>query len=165
MLSAETSVGQFPFDSVNFMTKIIAEIEQKFNQKSDSLEIPADIKQNISDAMAKASVVIAEQIKASAIVAYTSSGFTAKNIAKYRPVTPIIVLTDSPNIQRRMQSFIWGVKAICIQPENNHENIFEKFSEILKNISSIKNGDFVVFIAGLTAKKIMQDNIIKVYQV
>lgn len=165
MLSAETSVGQFPYDAVQYMTKIISVVEQKFNPHKEALEIPSDIKQNISDAMAKASVVIAEQINASAIVAFTSSGFTAKNIAKYRPTTPIVVLTDNPNIQRRMQSFVWGVKALCIKPEFNQEDIFQNISEIIKNDKSIKSGDYIVFVAGLTAKKIMQDNLIKVFQV
>ncbi|MFH1051394.1 MAG: pyruvate kinase [bacterium] len=165
MLSGETSVGQFPNDAVRYMDKIIRVIEEKYVNRMNEFEIPKDIKQNISDAFGKASVVIAEQINASAIVAYTSSGYTAKNIAKYRPHQPIIVLTDSPQVQRRMESFVWGVKAIIVPSEFSHENIFEQFSGIVKHLGIINNGDHIVFVAGLTANKLMPENIIKVHQV
>ncbi len=165
MLSGETSVGLFPYDAVQYMNRIIRVIEEKYANRMSDLEIPTDIKQNISDAFGKASVVIAEQINASAIVAYTSSGYTAKNIAKYRPNKQIIVLTDSKHVQRRMESFVWGVKAIYVPPELSQENIFEHFADIVKHLETIKSGDHIVFVAGLTAKKLMPENIIKVYQV
>ncbi|MFC2131979.1 pyruvate kinase [Bacteroidota bacterium] len=165
MLSAETSIGKYPFDAVEYMDKIIRAVETKYYRKSGELEIPSDMKQNISDAFGKASVVIAEQINAAAIVAYTSSGYTAKNIAKYRPSKPVIVLTDNVHIQRRMESFVWGVKAICIPPDFSHENIFEQFSDIVKHLDFVNSGDYIVFVAGLTAGKIMPENIIKVHKV
>jgi pyruvate kinase len=165
MLSGETSIGKYPFDAVAYMHRIIKVIENKYNKRSGDLEVPADVEHNISDAFGKASVGIAEQINAAAIVAYTSSGYTAKNIAKYRPCQPIIVLTDDDHIQRRMESFVWGVKAICIPPDFSHENIFEQFSDIVKHLDFVDTGDHIVFVAGLTAGKIMPENIIKVHKV
>lgn len=165
MLSAETSIGKYPFDSVAYMDRIIQVVENKYCKRSSELEIPKNVEHNISDAFGKASVVIAEQINASAIVAYTSSGYTAKNISKYRPCMPIVVLTDNPHIQRRMESFVWGVKALLIPSEFSHENIFEEFSKLLKPLNFINDSDYIVFVAGLTAKKIMPENIIKVYKI
>jgi pyruvate kinase len=165
MLSGETSMGKFPFDSVEYMDKIIRVVENKYCNRAGELEVPADLGHNISDAFGKASVVIAEQINASAIVAYTSSGYTAKNIAKYRPYKPIVVMTDDIHIQRRMESFVWGVKAILVPPDLTQDNIFEQLSILIKHLEFISDGDLIVFVAGLTAKKIMPENIIKVHKV
>ena len=165
MLSSETSVGRYPFDAVKYMNKIIMEVEGKYCKRSDDLEIPTEAEHNISDAVGKASCSIAEQINASAIVAYTSSGYTAKNIAKYRPCKPIIVLTDNENIQRRMESFVWGVKALLTPKDFYQENLYEQISEILKDSHIINTGDHIVFVTGLSSKKIMPGNVIKVHKI
>ncbi len=165
MLSAETSVGNYPFDSVVYMDKIIKVVENKYCKISSELEIPKEVEHNISDAFGKASVVIAEQINAAAIVAFTTSGYTAKNIAKYRPCKPIIVLTDNAHIQRRMESFVWGVKALLINSEFSQENISEEFSELVNTLDFIDKNDLIVFVAGLSAQKTKLEHIIKVFKI
>ncbi len=165
MLSSETSIGDYPFDAVKYMDRIIRVVEENYSRKSENLEIPQELEHNISDAFGKASCVIAEQINASAIVAYTNSGHTPKNISKYRPTKPIVVLTDDPHIQRRMESFVWGVKALRVPPDFSRENIFQSFGDIVRDLNFIGSGDHVVFVAGLSAKKIMPENVIKVHKV
>jgi len=161
MLSGETSIGKFPFDAVGYMDRIIRVIEEKYPPKMN----PRDELTTIWDALGKASCVIAEQINASAIVAMTSSGYTAKNIAKYRPKTPIIILTDDEMVQRRMNSFVWGAKAILVPQDINAEETFPQLREFLKNLDYIGTGDNVVFVAGLSAGNVLIENMIKVIQV
>lgn len=165
MLSSETSVGKYPYDAVKYMHKIIMEVEGKYNKHNEEFEVPKEVEHNISDAVGKASCEIAKQINAAAIVAYTSSGYTAKNIAKYRPDKPIIVLTDSKHIQRRMESFVWGVKALLAPIDFAEQNLYEKISDILKDLDFVNSGDRIVLVAGLSARKIMPGNIIKVHKI
>ncbi|MCX6152797.1 MAG: pyruvate kinase [Candidatus Kapabacteria bacterium] len=160
MLSGETSIGRYPIDAVGYMDRIIRVIEEKYPAKSNPEELT-----NVWDAMGRASCVIADQIKASAIIPLTSSGSTAKNIAKYRPKIPILVLTDDVSIQRRMSSFIWGTAALLVSLDKSEENVYAAMANFAKESNYVKSGDYVVFVAGLSANKVMDENIIKIYQV
>jgi pyruvate kinase len=143
------------------MNRIIRVIEEKYPPQSN----PRDELETIQDAIGKASTVIAEQINAAAIIPLTSSGLTAKNIAKYRPKTPIIVLTDNDHIQRRMASFVWGTAAYLVPNELNPDNIYEQLSDFAKSNNIVNPGESVVFVSGQSAGTAMSQNMIKVYVV
>jgi pyruvate kinase len=164
MLSGETSVGKYPFEAVGYMDRIIRLVEDKFKLSSDQYETPISQDNQINDALSKASVMIAGQINASAIIPLTRSGYTAKFISKYRPGTPIVALTDSKDVQRGL-SFIWGVQAILIPKNEPLENIFQEIGNYLKDQNYINEGDYVVFIGRLSYSKLIPQNMIKVYQV
>lgn len=164
MLSGETSTGKYPFEAVDYMNRIIRVIEEKYDGGNKIGSLPQELN-DVGDALGKASCVIAEQIKAAAIVPLTSSGFTAKNIAKYRPKIPIVALTDIAHTQRRLNSFIWGIQARLVPVDISAEDVFNKLREYLLNIDYIKPGDYIVFVAGLSAGSIMPDNMLKVFQI
>jgi pyruvate kinase len=163
MLSGETSTGKYPFDAVDYMDRIIRVTEEKYGGTNKTGTVP-QLLNDVGDALGKASCVIAEQIKAAAIVPMTSSGFTAKNIAKHRPSVPIVALTENANTQRRLNSFIWGVQAKLVPQDISAEDVFNKLRDFLIGPDYIKEGDFVVFVAGLSAGSIMPENMLKVYQ-
>lgn len=159
MLSGETSTGTYPFDSVNYMDRIIRSIEKDFGNKPANLERPIEELQNISDAMGRASCVIAEQINAAAIVAHTKSGFTAKNIAKYRPDKPIFAFTEDETIMRRM-NFIWGVNPMLIPNTGDDDGITDIMASELRSKGLIDSGEYAVFVSGLSSGKRQQENVI-----
>ncbi len=161
MLSGETSVGKYPFESVDFMSRIIKTVEAKYPPKP--LDYVED--RSVSDALGKASCLLAEQINASAIITFTGSGFTTKSIAKYRPAKPIIVLTDSPHIQRRMNSLIWGTQAVLVENFDQSDSLFKEITNLEQKFDYITSGDYVVYVAGLSATKLMSENTIKVIEV
>mgnify|MGYP001227764014 CR=1 FL=1 len=97
--------------------------------------------------MGSASCQIADQINAAAIVALTSSTFTTKNIAKFRPRIPIIGVTDDEVIQRRL-NFVWGVNSI-LAPNTNEDFDFNDIRQMLLEFDYINSGDTIVFVAGL----------------
>ncbi|TAL69147.1 MAG: pyruvate kinase [Bacteroidetes bacterium] len=163
MLSGETSTGKYPFEAVDYMRRIISVTEEKYDGGNKVGSLPEELN-DIGDALGRASCVIAEQIKAAAIVPLTSSGFTAKNIAKYRPKIPIVALTENDHTQRRLNSFIWGIQAKLVPADISPEDIFNKLKDYLIGLDYIKSGNYVVFVAGLSAGSIMPENMLKVYQ-
>lgn len=160
MLSGETSVGKYPMEAVEYMDKIVKEVEKEYYGKNSQFKINQHPTEEVSDAMGRASCVIAEQINAAAIVTETSSTFTAKNIAKYRPKIPIIGITADPSIQRRL-NFVWGVESILIHNGGLGDNL-ENLSECLLKKNYINKDDYVVYIAGLSRSGYLPENIIKV---
>lgn len=165
MLSGETSIGRYPFDAVDYMHRIVKEVEHNILKKNDNYEIPEKPNENISDAIGKASCAIAEQINAAAIVTFTRSTFTAKNIAKFRPKNPIIGITNDEYIHRRL-AFVWGTTSVYSPEDDSAQDIVNHLDELVEHFDFLKSGDFIVFIAGLSSgNDLLDENVIKVYQV
>jgi pyruvate kinase len=163
MLSGETSIGKYPFDTVGYMHRIIKAVEDKFGNKFEA-ESPRECLSNISDALSKASCVIAQQINASAIVTSTSKGYTATNIAKYRPDKPILALTENVETVRQL-SLVWGVSAMLLMTEIEAREVFADPEKYLFGYGFIKKGDYVVYATGYTTKSGRDENLTKVYHV
>lgn len=163
MLSGETSVGRYPLDTVGYMDRIISNTETQypfFSLKYRSL----DKNQTIADAIGQASCILADQINAAAIVTYTTSAYTAKNIANYRPRVPVIAITSDSHVLRRL-SLVWGVFPYRIPENQSASNVYEHLSELLVDVDFISKGDNVVFVAGLSTGEATSDNMIKVLKV
>lgn len=165
MLSGETSIGRFPIDAVNYMKKIIITTEKVCQLKSEDFYNPPKVKsENIIDALAKASCVLAEQMEASGIVALTKSGDTAIHIAKYRPKLPIIALTSDLEVAKNM-SIVWGIYSFVNDINQNEMNNFDFISDILLKCKILKKDDYVVLVAGLSDADFYNYNLLKVYQI
>src|SRR5690554_5286037 len=109
MLSGETSVGEFPEIVIETMTKIIHHVERTsypyyISKKGLVGDYP------LSDAICGSSIYLSEKTGASAIVAMTSSGYTAFEISSYRPNTAIYIFTGNPQLLNTL-SLVWGVQA------------------------------------------------------
>ena len=165
MLSAETSVGDYPVEAVDYMHRIIKAIEDKYiSEKGIKLDVSnCDIK-DVSDALGKASCVIARQIEASAIISLTGSGYTAQNIAKYRPAQPIVALSENEETLRLL-SFIWGVEGVLVPQNLQQKDLFKQIGDFVSKLDYISQGDHVVFVAGLSSGEAMPENMLKVYNI
>lgn len=147
MLSGETSIGNYPVESVNYMHRIILESEQNKTIRSMYLIEPIEKSNEIWDAISHASCILAEQIKAKAIIALTRSGTTAKTIAKYRPNVPIVAFTETNEIVRRL-AYVWGVFGIQIK-DFSKDISDEQIKEIIsKNLGGRPSDTFVVTSCG-----------------
>ncbi len=147
MLSGETAVGLYPIETVKMMRKIIMEAENHFLYKSFLDQEFKRENVDVSASIAKAAVKTAYSIKAKAIVALTSSGFSACNVSQFRPQMPILALTANKKTYHQL-ALSWGV--IPIQSPIT-ANIRESFGYVVKYALEkqiIQKGDFLVMTAG-----------------
>ncbi|MBE1237111.1 pyruvate kinase [Phaeovibrio sulfidiphilus] len=124
MLSAETAVGKFPVEAVAIMDRIIKQVETDEyyrHLRANRREIPEDTD---ADAIAAAASQVAETLKASLIVAYTTSGSTAIRVSRQRPVVPILCLTVHQAVARRMK-LVWGIHPVIVGRD------IQSFSEMI----------------------------------
>jgi pyruvate kinase len=113
MLSEETAIGKYPFEAVGWLDRIMRATEPAFDPRrtrelvraftSDPATLP-------ERSVAAAAVALAEGVRASAIVAPTHSGRTARLIAGLRPACPVVALTRRSLIRRKL-ALIRGVEA------------------------------------------------------
>ena len=111
MLSGETAVGDYPVAALLCMNTILREAEK--HQQEDGpryLNLP---KGDLHDHITHTTCVLAQEVKADAIVAPTITGRTARLVARHRPVAAIVAVSSSPTVVRQL-GVVWGVRAVPI---------------------------------------------------
>jgi pyruvate kinase len=115
MLSAETAAGQYPFEAVNIMDRIVARVEQDPGWRAIVEASRPEPERSTAGAIAAAARQVAHTTAATVICAFTASGSTALRAARERPEAPVLGLTPSEQTARRL-AVVWGVHAV-----NTHE--------------------------------------------
>jgi pyruvate kinase len=159
MLSAETASGDYPIEAVETMVRIALEVEHTdFMRHSDH---GPDHSRGVAQAVAESACRAAGALKAKAIVVFTQSGSTAALISCFRPQTPIIAFTNSPEIRQRLALF-WGVRCTEVGiMENTDQQIFEVEKRLLA--SGLRKGDLVVITMGIPIETRGSTNLMKVH--
>jgi pyruvate kinase len=148
MLSGETSVGKYPLDTVRIMARIILKVEsEKQGKRHLTLESGTTV-ENRHDALGRSACVLADQMRAAAIVTVTNSGQTARVIARYRPDPPIIAVTDSARTLRAL-GVVWGVRGLVIENlGDDSDSSLARVQERLVASGLVKKGEYIVLLAG-----------------
>jgi pyruvate kinase len=160
MLSGETAAGQYPLESLKTMVSIAREVET--SQSADwapptyvSRRPPADRSgrhiagASVTDALSHATCETAHDLGVAAIVSATASGRTAQAVARYRPVCPIIAVTPSPMVQRRLL-LVRGVWPLLGRRTENTDEMLDGAIETAIQSGLIDRGDTVVITAGIS---------------
>jgi pyruvate kinase len=148
MLSAESASGKYPREAVSMMDRIIASTERHKLYRSLIVASSGVEEQSAPHAVAAAAAGLAENIGASAIVGFTSSGTTVARIARKRPALPILAITPDLQVARQMALF-WG--AHCVQSENvrSYEEMVAVAETIVRQEEFARPGDLAVVVAGI----------------
>lgn len=164
MLSGETASGEYPLEAVETMAKIAQRTEEALDYVSIFQKKGISERINSTDAISHATVQIAEEINADAILTITSSGFTARMISKYKPRATVIAASNSITRVRAMQ-YYWGVKPLLGPYSENTDEMIELSLACAMEQGYIKEGDCVIITAGVPVGKVGSTNLIKVVNV
>src|SRR5204863_5029892 len=125
MLSAESATGQYPIEAVAMMDRIATSVERDPSYQARIHFTQTRLEATTADALAGSARQIATTISAKAMVCYTSSGSTARRIARERPSVPTLAMSASLHTARRM-GLIWGVYAVHTRDVSSFEEMVEK---------------------------------------
>ena len=148
MLSGETSIGQHPVEAVRVMAEVALQAEAALPYEKMLGEKLAHLVRQTDDAISYDACRTALQLHASLIIAFTESGGTAARVSKYRPVSPILAMTPSDEVQRRL-TIAWGVVPIAAPKIGTVEDFFRMGEDAAVRICGAGRGDLVVLVAGL----------------
>ena len=95
-----------------------------------------------------AAVELAETTEAPAIVAFTSSGTTALRIARERPIVPVLALTPSSEIVRRL-ALVWGAEGVLTDDVQDYEEMVTCSVRLSLERDMVAPGDLLVVVAGI----------------
>jgi pyruvate kinase len=147
MLSGETSVGNYPVESLRMMDRIAGWAERHVMKQPGFLNLRRSHDNSFPDAIGEAAFHTAQKLKAKAIVAFTRSGFTARMISKHRPESPVFAFTPDETVRRQL-ILSWGVVPLHIPLINTIDELIEKVDGNLRHEGFVRPGDIILIISG-----------------
>lgn len=160
MLSGETAGGSYPIQAVQTMERVALFTE---SHVLPQMARPEGVQAGASttESIGSATVTIADNLHAAAIIASTEQGGTAQMISKHRPSCPIIAVSPHEDIVRRLL-LNWGVHPVIGDEANDTDELVDKAIYAALDKELIKTGDLVVLTAGVPVRKEGTTNMIRV---
>jgi pyruvate kinase len=164
MLSAETSVGEHPVAAVEMMERITAAAEIEM-EKGPWKPIHAVVRvTDFADAICDAATLVAAEVGAKYIVAFTQSGSTAQLLSKYRPPVPLIAFTPYPRVRNRL-ALSWGVTPMVMEIPVTIDRLIADLEKRLIRDELVTEGDIVVLVCGAPLDVGGRTNLMKIHRV
>jgi pyruvate kinase len=148
MLSGETSVGNYPVEVIETMTRIIESVED-----SPLIKVPLsqpNIRTNrfITKSICYHAAIMADAINAKAITTLTNSGYTAFQISAWRPKSHILVFTSNRRILTQL-NLLWGVRAFFYDKLVSTDDTIDDINKICVDRAYVNKGDMLINLAAM----------------
>lgn len=164
MLSGETASGAYPLEAVQTMARIAKRTEQAIDYVHVFQHKGIGAQVQMTDAISHATVQIAQELEANAIMSITESGYTARMVAKYRPKATVIGVSPVDESLRRMTLY-WGVVPLKGENKPSTDALIDASLKDALAAGLIKKGDSLVVTAGMHVGKVGSTNLIQVVNV
>ncbi|NIQ07387.1 pyruvate kinase, partial [Candidatus Bathyarchaeota archaeon] len=158
MLSGETSIGKYPVESVSMMSRIARETETAARSHIEDGKFI-----NISDTVSKSIQRICQNMPIDKIVTLTRSGYTAKMIARFKVVPPIIAVTPEKTVKKQLE-LVFGVYPIHMDYRKEEDRILAVANK-LRSMGLINDEDTVLFTAAFRTVMKHASNHIEIHNI
>jgi pyruvate kinase len=165
MLSAETSVGQFPVLAVSTMARIIEWTE------AEQVQLPRDLRRagleraprTQGGAITVAAAQVAQSIGAVALVAFTQTGDTVRRLARLHCELPLLAFTPDEAVRNQL-SLSWGVESHLMPLVHHTDEMFRQVDHLMLELARARPGDHVVIVAGSPPGQPGSTNTVRVHE-
>lgn len=161
MLSGETSVGEFPLQTIEIMTKILAEAEKLLMMKGKRPKAIKGSETYYSDVVCFMAGRMSRTISAKGIVGFTTSGYTAFKVSSYRPDCPIFMFSSN-NKTLSILNLVWGVKCFKYDKFTTTDETIDDVINILKDKDWVSTDDVIINTGAMPLNKRLKTNFCKI---
>ncbi|MFD9867000.1 pyruvate kinase [Streptomyces niveus] len=147
MLSAESSVGAYPIETVKTMSKIVVAAETELLSKGLQPLVPGKKPRTQGGSVARAACEIADFLGGKALIAFTQSGDTARRLSRYRTCQPILAFTTD-EATRNQLSLSWGVESFVVPHVNTTDAMVDLVDAELLKLQRYSESDTMIITAG-----------------
>jgi len=148
MLSGETASGDYPVEAVQTMNKIAQRIETSLQYEKTFVRKGFEHQENTTDAIAHATVQLAYELDAAAIITPTESGYTTQVVSKYRPQAAILAFAANEKVARHL-NLRWGVYSVLGKPWNDVDEMISAATSGVVKENYLKHGDLTIITSGM----------------
>jgi len=160
MLSEETAAGDYPLEAVKIMALVAEETERILEPR----QLFAGLKRTVPEAISRGAISLARDLQVKAFLIPTTSGGTARLIARYRPQQPIIAVSPDPQTVK-MLCLVWGVQAVQIRGFKSTDEMVRLLQKKAVELGVVKPKDLVAITAGLPLHQAGTTNMITVKRI
>ena len=164
MLSGETSVGKFPVEAVKAMQNIISYTEDTAYNYFKYHPTKENDCTFLSDNICVTACKLAQQASAKAIVVFSHSGYTAYQVASYRPKADIYIFTNNDKLLPKL-SLLWGAKLYYAPTFSSIDDAVDEAGRKLIEQGLLKNEDVVVFVGSTPVQAKGRTNMVKLTKI
>lgn len=162
MLSGESAAGKYPVETVETMVRIAKRAEEVLPYQDILRSKRLQGTSSVTDAISYATCTTAASLGISSIITATSSGNTARTVAKYRPEADILAVTSHPKVLRKLL-LVWGVHPVLTRPTSGTDELLEASLSRCLESGYISKGDMVVLTMGSPPGSPGSTNLLKVH--
>ena len=161
MLSGETSVGKHPVEVIKIMSRIINEVESKYENIYVKETLPKKNNERfITDSICFNACRLSHRVEAKAIITMTHSGYTAYKISSQRPKSKIFVFSSNKKLLSTL-SLVWGVSTFYYDKTISTDHTIADIMHLLKNDNYVESGDLIVNTASIPLGENGKTNMLK----
>jgi pyruvate kinase len=164
MLSAETATGDHPVEAIEMMERIIVAAELEIERAPWRRRRETEPTEDFGEAIGDAATLVAAEVGAKYIVAFTQSGSTAGLLAKYRPSVPLIAFTPSQRVRNRL-AIHWGVKPLVAEIADTIDRLISELEKRLVIENLAREGEVIVVVCGAPLDVAGRTNLMKVHRI
>ncbi len=147
LLASETASGAYPIESTKQIAKIIAETEQGVDYEHRFWRRRMETERDLAHAISHAACAMASDLGATAILTPTTSGGTARRVARYRPGSPIIAVSPNPATVRQLM-LCWGVYPILVEHFTTTDEMIGRAKAAALDGGLVRVDDMIIITAG-----------------
>ena len=144
MLSGETSVGDYPIETVQTMARIIQKTEEGGLDRIRPIRTAPRTK---GGAITKAATEVGAIVGAKYLVAFTQSGDSARRMSRLRSPIPILAMTPEVGTYNRL-ALSWGVESMLTPIVGATDEMVKLVDAVLIDSGRADIGDNVMIVAG-----------------
>jgi pyruvate kinase len=162
MLSAESSVGKYPIETVKTMSRIVEAAEEELLCRGLQPLAPGKKPRTQGGAVARAAAELADFLDARTLVAFTKSGDTARRLARYRVPEPVVAFTTEASTRNQL-ALTWGVETFVVEHVDNTDAMVTLVDREMLKLSEYAKGDTVIITAGSPPGVAGTTNLVRVH--
>ncbi|TQJ01205.1 pyruvate kinase [Amycolatopsis cihanbeyliensis] len=159
MLSGETSVGRYPIETVETMSRIVEAVER------DSPAVPplSHVPRTKRGVISYAARDIGERLNAKALVAFTQSGDTVRRLARLHTRLPLLAFTPEESVRSQL-ALTWGTATRIVPAVDSTDQMVRQVDHAMLEMGRHQEGDLVVIVAGSPPGTVGSTNLIRVHR-
>ena len=165
MLSGETAMGAYPFETVRMMAKIATHTESSMDYgRILDEKMRFETGQSITGAIGQATCDIAHDLNCAAILTASATGRTARVVSRYRPRALIICATNRAETYQRL-ALVWGVQSVMVDMADDSDSMMQASIDAAGKTGMVRNDDIVVLTGGVPVGRPGSTNFIKIHRI
>ncbi|WP_243793445.1 pyruvate kinase [Saccharopolyspora gloriosae] len=159
MLSGETSVGDYPIETVQTMSRIVEAVEDGSPTPPALSHVPRTKRGVISYAARD----IGERLSAKALVAFSQSGDTVRRLARLHTRLPLLAFTPEESVRSQL-ALTWGTETFLVPKVDTTDQMVRQVDQAMLSLGRSQRGDMVVVVAGSPPGTVGSTNLIRVHR-